>query len=155
MDSNDLAWINDHMVDLKRSDWDQKTSKPEKGWYVFRNKVYLKKTDYDDSAIRPEFVYKWVGYDEDSETDGVRRYMYKMGAQPVSTSDPIWPETLCPNAEGNYVFQDAMLIKIPLEKYVEVSYAERTRNNDGYKIAKRQFDSETKAAGIHLDSDKV
>lgn len=134
----DLNFLKDHIVDLNRSKWEPNKSNRKKGIYTISEKVYVKRSDYDDSKSRPHFVFKFI-----DKENSLTKYHTNFGATPVSVSDPYWPETMVPDAEENYTYLDAILVKIPdIRRYVESRQSERERNNkadealmNSYKVA--------------------
>lgn len=148
----DLADVNQHIVDLNRSKWDPKRSDKAKGIYYFepgQPKVYIKKSDYEDSASRPKHILKFI------DVDRLPYNRAKFGAEPVTIHDPYWPEPMVPNAEGQYVIMDALLVKIAdMESYIDYRQAERNRGNTGMKEEGGSFSSATASGGVALkDSD--
>jgi len=142
----DLAELNTHIVDLNRSPWDKERSDRAKGIYYFNGpKVYIKKSDYDDSASRPAHVLKWI------DVDRLPYMRAKFGAEPVTPSDPYWPEPMPPNAEGHYKYIDAILVKIAdMEGYIDYRQQERNKGHAGLKEEGAVFTSGTKAEGVAL-----
>ena len=143
----DLATVKDHIVDLNRTDYDKDRSVREKGQYHFNGpKVYIKKSDYEDSASQPKHILKFI-----SKEESLPYYRAKFGAEPVTTSDPYWPEPMVPNAEGNYVIIDAILVKIAnMEDYVDFRIAEHDKAKVGHEQMDSNFNSQMEAEGAGL-----
>jgi hypothetical protein len=144
----DLGELNSHIVDLNRSDWDKERSDRSQGVYFFKPtpgaKVYIKKSDYDDSASRPAHILKFI------DVEKLAYNRAKFGAEPVTTSDPYWPEPMVPNADGKYIYMDAILVKIAdMEGYIDFRQAERNRAT-GFKEARERFNDTAGAAGAGL-----
>jgi hypothetical protein len=145
----DLAELNSHIVDLNRSKWDKERSDRQSGIYYFDSapgsKVYIKKSDYDDSSSRPAHILKFID---------IERLPYnraKFGAEPVTTNDPYWPEPMVPDANSQYKYIDAILVKIAdMESYIDYRQAERSRGHSGLKEEGRTFTSATKSEGVGL-----
>jgi len=148
----DLADVKEHIVDLNRTDWDKERSDREKGRYYFNGpKVYVKTSDYFDSASRPKHILKFI-----SKEDSLPHYRAKFGAEPVTTSDPYWPEPMVPNADGQYVIIDAILIKIAaMEDYIDFKSAERQRGRAGHEQEDANFNSRATAEGVGLDYNRL
>jgi len=143
-----------HIVDLNQSEWDKDRSEPEKGRYYFTKKVYSKSSDYRDDAIRPKHVLKWIMYDKAEDFATMNHYRSKYNAETVIAGDPYWPEPLVPDSEGKYVFPpDTILVKIPLEIWVEKLLLDKQNAKRGHEMADRQFKSETMAESAELDVD--
>ena len=123
----DLAELNTHIVDLNRSAWDKERSDRKNGIYHFNSKVYIKTSDYYDAASRPKHILKFI------DIDRLPDYRAKFGASPVTTDDPYWPEPMVPNADGKYIYIDAMLVKIPdMEGYINFRQTERNKGHGGF-----------------------
>ena len=133
----DLAQLNTHIVDLNRSDWDKERSDRKAGIYHFNSKVYIKTTDYNDAASRPNHIMKFV------DVDRLPDYRAKFGASPVTTDDPYWPEPMVPTADGKYIYIDAILVKIPeMEAYIDFRQAERNKGHGGFAQTVGEYQSE-------------
>lgn len=139
----DLAYLNTHIVDLDRSDWDKERSDRGAGIYHFNSKpVYIKTSDYYDAASRPRYILKFI------DVDNLPDYSAKFGGSPVTTSDPYWPEGMVPNADGKYIYQGSMLAKIAdMEGYINFRQAERNKGHGGFKKVAEGFQSEAKGIG--------
>jgi hypothetical protein len=148
----DLADVKEHIVDLNRTSWDKERSVREKGQYYFNGpKVYVKTSDYLDSASRPKHLLKFI-----SKDDSLPHYRAKFGAEPVTIHDPYWPEPMVPNAEGQYVIIDAILIKIAaMEDYIDFKNAEHQRGLIGHEQEDANFNSKTSSEGIGLDTSRL
>lgn len=148
MDS--LRELNRHMVDLRRSRYDKERSIPRDGIYFFEpnGKVYLRFDDYKDDATRPKFAYRWVAYDKSDDFANMRQWSFKWGAVPVRYDDPItevWPETLTPTAEGHYRYQDLILMRIPVEVWIDKIDADRSHYDHAREALDKKFRAEAKA----------
>jgi hypothetical protein len=134
-----LSDIKDKIVDLNRSKWDKENSEPGRGFYIFTEKVYLKKSDYNDATSRPAYYLKFVDYCDGENTDNFKSYVMNYEASPVTTSDPYWPEPLSPNAEDRYVFKDTILVKIPFALWLEKKLKDKKEAARGGEISKQGF----------------
>lgn len=138
----DLAELNTHIVDLNRSDWDKERSDPKNGIYYFTSKVYIKTSDYFDAASRPSHILKFI------DAERLPDYRSKFGASPVTTSDPYWPEPMVPNADGKYIYIDAMLVKIAdMQGFINFRQAERNKGNGGFAEEVATFQGEASGIG--------
>lgn len=130
-----------HIVDLRRSVFDRDKAQVDKGKYYFSDKVYLKNSDYDDVKIRPDHVLTWVRYDKVNDFIEMKMWESQFSAEAVKAGDMLyWPEPLSPKADGSYVWQDAILMQVPLDIWlqkrkedVERSLAEARRNREEFK----------------------
>ena len=123
------------LVDLRRSKIDKKRSDPKKGIFKFEpnGKVYV---SWKDAATRPPHYIKW----NRNEPYAVSRWEIKWGYSNVTIEDPYWPEGLKPNEEGNYVYQtDMILVKCPLENYVEKRKKEIAKSELASAAKRKEF----------------
>jgi hypothetical protein len=145
----DLAELNTHIVDLKRSKWDEARSDRQSGIYHFHpgpeSKVYIKTSDYEDDASRPAHILKFV------DVERLPYHRAKFGAEPVTIHDPYWPEPMVPDASGQYKYIDAILVKIAdMEGYIDYRQGERSRGHAGLKEEGQTFSSAAKSEGAGL-----
>lgn len=108
-------------IDKTRSDIVWEKSIPDDGVYVFRNdgKVYLKGSDYDDTAGRPEHVCLWQRYDKVNDYAEMREWQRTLDAECITVDDPYWPEGISPNLEGHYVRGDSIAMKIKTNRWIQ------------------------------------
>ena len=143
-----------HLVDLRRSDWDKEKSDPKKGKYVFKKKIYVKRDDYRDTASRPDYVFKWVGFREEDPRSGYYLWQMKWDASPVvAGEDPFWPEPLKPDASGHYSVMDALLVKIPLDVYMAKVKDDRELSERTVASSKKRFQAEAAKDGAFTKGD--
>jgi hypothetical protein len=148
----DLATVMKQIVDLNRTDWDKERSVREKGIYYFNGpKVYIKNSDYEDRASRPKHILKFI-----SLTDSLPYYRSKFGAEPVTIYDDYWPEPMVPNADGQYVIVDAVLVKIAnMEDYIDYRIAEQKKGQVGHEQEDDNFNARATAEGVALDVNRL
>ena len=145
------------IVDLKRSVWDRKKSRPDLGKYVFEKKVYYKNSDFTQGYIHP-YKLKWCKY---SEYDRPRpfatldKWKKLFKASFVVVGDDYWPEDYIPDAEGKYVDMDLVLVKIPIEVHIEHRKRASQKAALEAKGPKQRFVSDTKKAGIDIPEDII
>jgi hypothetical protein len=147
----DLAYLNTHIVDLTRSKVDLTRSNKERGVYYFDpapdSKVYVKTSDYMDSASRPPFLFKFI------DKDKFGWYMAKFGAEPLTINDPYWPETMVPAADGVYSYMDGMFVKIPdMQSYIDFRQTERSKGNGGFAESSAEFNRQSSGERAGLTS---
>lgn len=141
-----------HIVDLRRSGWDKERSNKKTGQYLFTGeKVYVKNSDYKDDTIRPEYVFFFLGYDEQDPQSGFEYWRMKYGAEAVTEADEYWPETMKPNANGHYKFIDSILAKVPTETWVNKVIEDRAKYDKGAKNIQQSFQDQAKASGAGGD----
>lgn len=124
------------IIDLNRSTWDAEKSKPKKGVYVFTNKVYTDKKMADTTKGLEGYKFKW----NENSDKAIKDWQIKYGFELVTPDDPYLPEGLPPDAEGKYVFGDAVLMKIPLRKYAEKQMREVAKSERATKDIVRKFE---------------
>jgi hypothetical protein len=148
MSSLNSKEITKHIVDLRRTDWDRERSDRKKGRYYFNGpKVYVKNTDYKDDAIRPPFVFFFVGYDAQDPQSGYGYWQMHYGAEAVTEADDFWPEPLAPNSDGHYKFIDSILVKVPVEVWVNKVIEDRAKYDKSAENLHKSFSEQAKASG--------
>jgi len=151
-----LSDIKKHMIDLRRSEYDKSRSDPAKGQYHWAKKVYLKFDDYKDDQTRPNFVYRWVAFDEDDDFLNFNKWRMKWEAVPVDYKDEaveVYPEPLVPTVEGNYRFMDMMLMRIPLEVDLDRIEGDRKLYDKAREGLDKKFRSECVQEGAVFDGE--
>ena len=138
------------IIDLNRSKWDRKQSDPKRGEYRFEQKVYVQKQDYLYEATRHPHVFKWCRYEPKDGFSHMRTWNVKYQAEPVTPNDPYYPEGLKPNAEGQYVFGDVVLMKIPLEAHMARKKRDTEKANRAAKNRAKEFEDEAKKDGAEI-----
>jgi len=119
-------------------------------------KVYLKFDDYKDDQTRPNFVYRWVGFDEDDDFLNFNKWRMKWEAVPVDYKDEaveVYPEPLVPNAEGYYRFEDMILMRIPLEVDLDRIEGDRKLYDKAREGLDKKFRSECVQEGAVFDGE--
>ena len=142
-------------IDLNRSEWDEKKSDPSKGMYELKHKVYVRDGDYLQQDTRPPWVFMWNRYEPRTNYKEVRDWQIKYQATFVTLEDPYWPEGVPPDAEGKYVYGDAVLMKIPLEVWMNKRIADSERSERAGKSLKRKFEQTAKAEGAGISEDAI
>ena len=130
------------LVDLRRSKLKRGTD-PKKGIFKFEpnGKVYV---SWKDSATRPPHYVKW----NRNEPYAISRWETLWNYSNVTIEDPYWPEGLKPNEEGNYVYQnDMILVKCPLQDYVEKRKKEIRKSEMASAAKRREFEDIARKAG--------
>ena len=150
-----LSDIKRRMVDLKRSGVDWERSSPQEGRFFFtKDKVYLNWRDYKDSSTRPNFVYRWVAYDDKDDFRNMNKWKWEFDAEVVAATDhtnEVWPELIGkPNAEGHYRYMDMVLMRIPLLKWLEKREADTKRYDNARKSLDAKFRAEAAAEGAEV-----
>lgn len=151
-----LKDIKDHMVDLRRSTYDKERSIPKDGKYVWLNKVYLKNKDYRDDQTRPNFVYRWVAFDENADFANYNKWRMNWDAVPVTYDDAmaeVYPEPLVPDVEGHYRYMDMILMRIPLLVWVNKREEDTGRYDKARVGLDKKFRSEAKAEGAEFEGE--
>lgn len=138
-----LADLKKQLVDLRRSEYDKDRSKPEDGQYVWKKKVYLRHDDYKDDQTRPEWVYRWVAFDEDEDFRNFNHWKQSYFAEVVDyKTAEVYPEPLVPTAEGHYRWMDMILMKVPLVAHMERVEADRKRFDKARQGLQKKFNSD-------------
>ena len=151
-----LADLKRTMVDLRRSKWDKERSSPKDGRYLWTDKVYMKAGDYKDDQTRPKFVYRWVAFDERDDFVNFNHWRMHFGAVPVDYKDDlveIYPEPLVPTVVGHYRYMDMILMRIPLERWVDEKIDNMKRYDKAREGLDKKFRSDAKAEGAEFDGE--
>ena len=146
------------IVDLRRSKFDREKADPVKGKYYFSEKHYLKNSDYNDTAARPDHVLTWVRFDKVNDFIEMKMWESQYSAEAVKAGDKLyWPEPLTPKADGSYVWQDAILMQVPLDVWLQKRREDKERYEAEAKRNKAEFSEAARAAGadIELDDDVI
>jgi len=131
------------VVDLTRSDWDKTKSDRKKGKYVFTGKkTYIIDKNYKAASLRPDHKLKWC-----TVTPGMmlcKAWELNYNFSYVMYNDPYWPEPIEPNADGHYVYGDAILMKCPIADYAAKVQRERLASAKAVVGTKQKFKNDTK-----------
>lgn len=134
------------IVDMKKSVIDGKKSNTERDEYVFIEKVYVGNKSH---PMRDNmWQFKW-GRDPLPGMGGIPEntpmlWNAEFGATYVVPADGYWPELMTRNSQGHYVYPggDAVLVKIPLERYVEKVEEDRQAHKDELQSVRDTFENE-------------
>lgn len=146
-----LQALNRRILDLKASKVDTEKSTPAN--YVFKGdkKYYSKRS-------KPKFITKWCTVPNEKER-GVpllKSWEFLYGFTPVKFNDfDYWVEGITPDGSGHCIHGDAILVKIPIEKYVEKVKADRKASVDATVSGVRSFKARTQKTGGELKNDIV
>jgi len=129
-----------HIVDLNRSVIDEEKSDKEKGRLFFKKRVYVTDADYKDAQTRPPYKFEWAN--NEKEGYGVQTYQF-MGYDFVTKDDPYYPEGAIRNAEGHYVFKDAILMKCDFTAWLKRRARDIDRSNKAPQRTRDAFVNST------------
>lgn len=138
------------LIDLRRSKL-KRGADPKKGIYKFEpnGKIYV---SWKDPATRPPHYVKWnrnTPYD-------VERWRTLWDYSEVTIEDPYWPEGIKPNEEGHYVYAtDMILMKCPLERYVEKRKKEIMKSELASRAKLKEFEETAKRLGTTVERQVV
>lgn len=97
------------IIDLKKSAFDAKLSKPDEGEYVFLDKKYIQGNHSENS------FFSWCRYEPRNGYRELNEWRIKFGYLPVRVADKDFvPDGVPKNAEGHFVYGDLILVKCPL-----------------------------------------
>ena len=77
------------------------------------------------------------------------------GIERVKVGHRFWPEGICPNADGEYVFKDAVLVSIPVEQYLAQRRKEIEQARLAPEIGKKQIAEEYRSMGIDVSDEQI
>jgi len=135
------------IIDVKKSDMDMEESK-RRGVPVFTKKVYYKFRD--NTGLAPWYFYWGPKNDEATLSMLMQNENYEF----VTKDDPYIPEGLKLNAEKRWQLGDLVLLKCPLQEYVERRVDSRKLAEARVKSRKDQFSREAAAEGIQTLSEE-
>ncbi len=127
-------------IDLQRSVIDKENSDEKRGFYRFKSKKYFDKRGTEGRM--PEFVLKW----QVNEPEEISKWEAQFGAECVTAGDTVYPETLRTNGEGHYQVGDVVLMKIPIDNWLNHQDRAQTRSKRAVKSALRKFKKQAKSA---------
>ena len=139
------------IISVKASEWDKEKSKPSEGEYVFTKKVFVEPSLYR-TPHRPLFTFRWNRNHEYAIADWQNKWP---GCTFVTPKDGYIVDRLHPNGEGHYVYKDAVLMKIPVEEYVEQRRLEIMRSEMAAGAAKKAWLQEAGALGVDLSVEEI
>lgn len=142
------------IVDLKRSKFDRAKADPVKGRYYFSDKHYLKNSDYNDIDVRPAHVLTWVRFDKTNDFIEMKMWESQWSAEAVHSKDMLyWPEPLTPRPDDTYVWQDAILMQVPLDVWLQKRREDKERYDRESKRNKEEFKEIAKNSGAEIEMD--
>ena len=142
MDLSDIKF-----VDLNHSIIDKGKSDPQKGKYVFKKKVYV---GYRNSAFCPRHYVQWNRYYAGDDYKDIRDWQIKWNYSFVTIKDPYWPEGLKPDNNDQYRYGDLILMKCPIEDYVEKRMKEIKKSNIAAANDLRKFEARAQRDGVSV-----
>lgn len=151
------------IVDLRHSELDLPENKNdagkvkalmfETGEFAFKKKVYI---NFFDKGRRPPYWFTWCRYSPNNNYRDLYEWKVEWGYTPVNRdTDPFWPEPVAPNAEGNYVRGDLILVKIPLADHLKRKLEEQAVSNLGARAKLKQFNAAMRRSGAELPPEMI
>jgi len=140
------------IVDLKKSKIDVAKSNPDKNEYVFKEdgKVYI---DPRKITRNPDYKLKWGStIREGRDLEWMR---LALGYSFVTPEDKLWPEGAERDANGHYVFGDAVLMKIPLRKYIDQIKEDRDMTDKQLSSLEAEFADKLGEDGARMSKDEL
>jgi len=108
--------------------------------YRFSEKVLIDKRFFSQD---PDFKLKWGSFIRDGEDlEGLRMDGWDF----VTPEDQLWPEG-ARLVDGQYRFKDMVLLKLPLNSYIEKKKQLRDKQNRKLQAVDTKFKSEVKKTG--------
>jgi len=143
------------LVDLKRSNVDEKKSDPKKGKYAFVSKVYFTKSDFADASLGLNEYYQWVLFEPNESYRTVQTHKYSWGFEFVTVGDRMWPEGIEPDSESKYVFKDVVLMKCPLINWLKKVERDQMKSDQQAKSSLASFEKDARDAGIGVSQETL
>ncbi len=143
--------VNDaRFIDLEQSIWDKKKSNPELGVYDFSKKVEV--SYRGDQHARPSVYLTWENTHPYTMADARNKWP---GLETVKVGGRFWPEGICPNANGEYVFKDVVLVAIPIPVWIAQRREEIRRASTSPEAMKKQVAQVYKDAGVDIGEEEL
>lgn len=140
------------IIDLKSSKWDEAQSDPKEGKYVFTDKKYV---NYKGAGRRPDYWWTWERFDPRNNYMDLDAAKWR-GFVPVKKDDPDFqPDGVPPNAEGNYVYVDTILVKCALIDELRRRDSNVKDAQGQKKSVRNKFAQETDSAGAGLSQGEI
>jgi len=137
------------IIDVKRSEFDKEKSDPAKGKFVWKKKVFI---SYKSPETRPHFKFSWNRNHEWAIADWQNKWP---GCSFVEPQDNYVPIGLTPNADNHYTFKDVVLMKIPIEEYVNQRKAEIMESEKRPGIIKGMLRDEYRNLGVSVSDSEL
>lgn len=103
------------------------------------------------SAIRPLWVFEW----NNNTPEAISTWGLKFGHTLVTEKDGYWPEGIPPDAKGNFIRGDLILMKVRVEDHLERRRDEIKRGRIGHKVKTQQFQNQLKAVGADVSEEEL
>ncbi len=135
-----LGFISRHIIEVKRSKYDEKKSDPANGKYSWIQKTYMDPRLFD---YEKKWKFSWRRKKQESmDTD---RSIY--GFEPVTVSDPYVPEGATLDANKHWTFGDLLLAKCDLGEFLVRHQESRRLSDTRAGSLQKGFKNEIDAAG--------
>lgn len=144
-----IQFINEHIIDLRKTKWDKGKSNPSKGDFVFLGeKVYYKPKG---ANMDKEWKLRWVRFEPPYRDFNMEKAMYHV--VPVKAGDAMYyPEGCEINAEGYFQYGDVVLVREPRLEYLERRDKAVRLGEGGAKASLEQFKAEAAEKGVVVDN---
>ena len=143
------------IIDLKRSKYTKTTAKPSKGIYKFASggKIYTDKPMADTTGgLDFGYKFKW-GHNTDKD---ISTWKIRDGFELVTAKDPYLPEEpTALDAEGKFVFGDAVLMKISLRKYAEKQMRSQAKSDRAIAGKLKEFEATLASRGVEASDEFI
>lgn len=136
-------------IDMERSEVDTDRSKPEKGMYFFKGDPFVITPDsYKRAETCPDYVYKWCTISFEGRT--LKKWIYQGWEFVQHGEDRIFPQGADLDGEGHWSFGDGVLMKMPLERYMNRKAKELRSADEAKKSVRRKLDADIAASDPKL-----
>lgn len=123
-----------------------------KGQYKFKKKVYTDKPMADSTGgLDYGYAFKWG---RNTEKD-ISTWKIRDGFEPVTVKDPYLPDGIPPNAEGRFIFGDAILMKITLRKYAEKHTKSQAKSDRAAAARYKEFQATLESRGVEASDEFI
>ena len=144
------------IVDMQRSGIEKKDWKAIMSGNKFEDD-YRKTRQYvpidyaKNATIRPPWKFHWNRNTDKDISDWQYKYNYSL----VTEADGYWPEGIPPNGSKVFVRGDLVLMKVPLEDWIERRKGELKRAGVGRKVLQEQFQNQCRHVGAQVSEEEI
>lgn len=141
------------LVESKIADAEKKEKKDRaKGKYEFKKKVYTNQPMADSlGGLDTGYKFKW----NRDDPKAIRKWEIQFGFELVTIKDPYFAEGADVDAEGRYIFGDAVLMKLTLRKYAEKQMKARAKSDRAVASRLKEFQTDLAQKGIEASDEFI
>lgn len=140
------------IIDKRRSVLNKEKSDLKSQNYVWDKKVYWRPRQ---EGSLDEYFVAWGPLGVDAEPNFETQEWILNGWEYVIAKDPYMPEKIKVDSKGQYKYKDAVLMKIPMQRYLEIKKEDMKKGDRGFRDMVTAFESASKRDGVEADKDMI